>query len=105
MTTKVPLSELSDRMNRFRARMDAEHPRWQLAAIFSRVNQYYFTGTMQDGMLLVPRDGKPTLRLGLGPMAYYVSLNADGSFAPLQAKAEIVPLAASRCMTAPGAHI
>jgi Xaa-Pro aminopeptidase len=47
-------------MNRFRARMDAEHPRWQLAAIFSRVNQYYFTGTMQDGMLLVPRDGKPT---------------------------------------------
>ena len=60
MTTKVPLSELSDRMNRFRARMDAEHPRWQLAAIFSRVNQYYFTGTMQDGMLLVPRDGKPT---------------------------------------------
>jgi Xaa-Pro aminopeptidase len=47
-------------MNRFRARMEAEHPRWQLAAIFSRVNQYYFTGTMQDGMLLLPRDSEPT---------------------------------------------
>ena len=56
MTTKVPLPELTDRMSRFRARIEAEHPRWQLAAIFSRVNQYYFAGTLQDGMLLVPRD-------------------------------------------------
>ncbi len=54
--TKVPLLELSDRMRRFRARMDAERPDWELAAFFGRVNQYYFTGTMQDGLLLVPRD-------------------------------------------------
>ena len=46
-------------MKRFRARMDAENPGWELAAIFGRVNQYYFTGTMQDGLLLVSRDGKP----------------------------------------------
>ena len=46
-------------MKRFRARMDAENPNWELAAFFGRVNQYYFTGTMQDGLLLVPRDGKP----------------------------------------------
>jgi hypothetical protein len=59
MTTKIPLSELTDRMKRFRARMDAEIPGWELAAIFGRVNQYYFTGTMQDGLLLVPRDGEP----------------------------------------------
>jgi Xaa-Pro aminopeptidase len=58
MTTKVPLSELTDRMTRFRARMDAESPDWELAAFFGRVNQYYFTGTMQDGVLLVPRDGE-----------------------------------------------
>ncbi|HTY86535.1 MAG TPA: Xaa-Pro peptidase family protein [Candidatus Acidoferrum sp.] len=56
--TKVPLSELTDRMKRFRARMDAEKPDWELAAFFGRVNQYYFTGTMQDGLLLVPRDGE-----------------------------------------------
>ena len=45
-------------MQRFRAGMDAENPNWELAAIFGRVNQYYFTGTMQDGVLLVPRDGE-----------------------------------------------
>ena len=59
MMTKVPLSELTGRMKRFRARMDAENPNWELAAFFGRVNQYYFTGTMQDGLLLVPRAGEP----------------------------------------------
>lgn len=61
MTTKVPLPELADRMKRFHARMDAENPGWQLAAILGRVNQYYFTGTMQDALLLVPREAEPTL--------------------------------------------
>jgi Xaa-Pro aminopeptidase len=56
MTTKVPLSELTDRMQRFRARLTAVDPEWELAAFLGRVNQYYFTGTMQDGLLLVPRD-------------------------------------------------
>ena len=58
MMTKVPLSELTDRMKRFGARMDAESPNWELAAFFGRVNQYYFTGTMQDGVLLVSRGGE-----------------------------------------------
>ena len=58
MATKVPFSELTDRMNHFRVRMDAEQPNWELGALFGRVNQYYFTGTMQDGLLLVPRDGE-----------------------------------------------
>jgi Xaa-Pro dipeptidase len=56
--TKVPISELTDRMQRFRACMDAANPDWELAAIFGRINQYYFTGTMQDGVLLIPRDGR-----------------------------------------------
>lgn len=38
--------------------MDAENPTWELAAIFGRVSQYYFTGTMQDGLLLIPREGE-----------------------------------------------
>jgi Xaa-Pro aminopeptidase len=37
--------------------MDAENPTWELDAIFGRINQYYFTGTMQDGVLLIPRGG------------------------------------------------
>ena len=45
-------------MKRFRARMDAANPGWELAAFFGRVNLYYFTGTMQDGVLLVPRDNE-----------------------------------------------
>jgi Xaa-Pro aminopeptidase len=43
-------------MRRFRACMDAENPSWELAAIFGRVNQYYFTGTLQDAVLLIPRE-------------------------------------------------
>ena len=75
MTTQVPLAELTDRMNRFRARMDAACPDWQLAACFGRVNQYYFTGTIQDAVLLVPPGGRghpvgpPQLRAGADRIA------------------------------------
>lgn len=54
--TKVPLAELTARLQRFRARMDAAQPDWEMAAFMGRPNQYYFTGTMQDGLVLVPRD-------------------------------------------------
>ena len=55
MNKHVPCQEIKSRMERFRAKMDRECPDWQLAAIFGKLNQYYFTGTMQDGMLLIPR--------------------------------------------------
>ena len=58
MKNKVPLSELQTRMKLFREKMDTINPDWELAVIFSKVNQYYFAGTMQDGMILIPRDGK-----------------------------------------------
>ena len=58
MHAKVPQSELNGRMQRFRVRMDSGNPDWELAIIFSTVNHYYFTGTIQDGMLLIPRDGE-----------------------------------------------
>ncbi|MFY9800923.1 MAG: Xaa-Pro peptidase family protein, partial [Methanoregula sp.] len=54
---KVPLTELEDRLNRFRARMDKTQPGWEMAAITGKVPLYYFTGTMPDGLLLVPHDG------------------------------------------------
>lgn len=54
---KVPLTELDDRMDRFRARMDTRKPGWKIAAITGKVPLYYFTGTMQDGLLLIPQDG------------------------------------------------
>lgn len=55
MQDTVPGPELAERMNRFRERMGRENPDWELAAIFGRINLYYFTGTMQDGVLLIPR--------------------------------------------------
>jgi len=44
-------------MARFRDRMDRDHPGWDTAAITGRINLYYFTGTIQDGLLFIPRDG------------------------------------------------
>lgn len=41
--------------------MDAENPLWEFAAIFGRVNQFYFTGTMQDAVLLIPRGDEAVL--------------------------------------------
>ena len=54
---KVPLTELDDRLKRFRARMDKTQPGWELTAIVSKIPLYYFTGTMPDGLLLIPQDG------------------------------------------------
>ena len=47
-------------MERFRLRMDTEAP-WEFAAIFGRTNQFYLTGTMQDGVLPDPRDDEAVL--------------------------------------------
>jgi Xaa-Pro aminopeptidase len=54
MMNKVPSTELVMRLNRFRALMDIENPDWEMAVVFSKINLYYFTGTMQEGMLLIP---------------------------------------------------
>jgi len=36
--------------------MGTSKPDWEMALIVSKVNQYYFTGTMQDGVLVIPRN-------------------------------------------------
>ncbi|NYT21564.1 MAG: aminopeptidase P family protein [Methanomicrobiales archaeon] len=61
MTGRIPADELEDRMRRFIARMDTDNPGWECAAILGRINLYYFTGTMPDGMLFIPRDGDAVL--------------------------------------------
>lgn len=58
---KVPLSELQNRMKRFKSNMASAHPEWEITVVFSKINLYYFTGTMQDGMLIIPREGDATL--------------------------------------------
>lgn len=56
---KVPGSELEQRLDRFRAIMGRNEPEWELALIIGKINQYYFTGTMQEGLLFIPRGGEP----------------------------------------------
>lgn len=58
MDRKVPITELNKRMQSFRKKMNDDCPDWEAAVIFNKVNQYYFTGTMQDGMVFIPREGE-----------------------------------------------
>lgn len=53
----VPASELAARLECFRRAMDAAHPGWEMAAVNHKVAMYYFTGTIQEGVLLIrPQD-------------------------------------------------
>jgi len=61
MYNKVPFSELENRLKKFRAIMNAQNPGWEMAALFSKINLYYLTGTMQEGMLIIPRDSEAVL--------------------------------------------
>lgn len=54
----VPASELCDRMLRFREQMDIANPGWESVVIFGKINLYYFTGTIQDGVLIIPENGE-----------------------------------------------
>lgn len=56
----VPEYELNVRMQRFKKQMEALDSEWKSVLIVDKVNQYYFTGTMQDGVLLIFRDKEST---------------------------------------------
>ena len=49
-------AELERRRARFIQRMNGEFPGWDTAILLHKVNQYYFLGTMQDGILLIHPD-------------------------------------------------
>jgi Xaa-Pro dipeptidase len=61
MYTKVSANELSSRLLRLRRNMDKYHSGWEIAVIFSKINLFYLTGTMQEGMLVIPRQEDATL--------------------------------------------
>lgn len=61
----MPKSELDARMNTFISKMDSQHSDWEFIAIFGRVSQYYFTGTMQSGVLIISKGYEPTLYVRL----------------------------------------
>lgn len=57
MQEKVTRQELDDRLGRFTQAMHRDNPDWDTALFLGKVNQYYFTGTMQDGFVMLKRDG------------------------------------------------
>ncbi len=61
MSNKIPATELEMRMDKFRRLMDEQHPDWEMAVIFSKINLLYFTGSMPGGMLIIEREKGATL--------------------------------------------
>jgi Xaa-Pro aminopeptidase len=41
--------------------MDATNPDWEISVIFNKINIFYFTGTMPDGMLIISRSDSAML--------------------------------------------
>jgi Xaa-Pro dipeptidase len=58
MFKELTIEEIGGRLHRFIQAMNKNHPGWDTAFIVSKINQYYFTGTMQDGLLLIKRNGQ-----------------------------------------------
>lgn len=52
----VPAGELATRLSRLRAAMQQMHPDWSTLLLENKVDLFYFTGTMQDGALLITPD-------------------------------------------------
>ena len=96
MQEKVTKQELDNRLKSFLEAMNAASPDWDTALFLSKVNQYYFTGTMQDGMLMLKKDGS----------AYYFVRRsferalAESSFSniyPMESYGDAVQIAGREC--------
>jgi Xaa-Pro dipeptidase len=57
MELKLTKQELENRIEKFIIKMNHACPDWDTAVIVSRVNQYYFIGTIQDAVLFIKKDG------------------------------------------------
>lgn len=49
--------EIAGRINQLFKEMNAENQDWDAVFLFDKINQYYVTGTMQDGVFVLLRDG------------------------------------------------
>lgn len=54
----IPQEELNLRMRKFVSMMDNTYPDWEMAVISNDINIFYFTGTLQHGMIVIQREGK-----------------------------------------------
>ncbi len=58
MRKELPREEIDLRLVKFILKMDLRHPDWETALIVGKVNQFYFTGTMQEALLVIRRGGE-----------------------------------------------
>ena len=91
-------AELDARLSRFCAKLDEYDPDWGTAFFVGRVNQYYFTGTMQDALLIIRRGGH---------RSFFVRRSYDRAMAESPAGADVLPMrsyrdAAEKAGQAPG---
>lgn len=56
---KVPAAELMNRLKKFTTLMDMTEESWRYVFIFNPITAYYFTGTMQDGVLFIMKGEEP----------------------------------------------
>lgn len=59
MNQQVSKLELDHRIQAFKQQMGKDHPQWEMVIIVSKINQYYFTGSMQDGMVIITKENDP----------------------------------------------
>lgn len=87
---KLTLEELQSRCARFCAKMDESYENWDTVLVVGKANQYYFTGTMQDALLVIRRGGS---------LRYYVRQSRQRAVAesPLR---EILPMSSYRDVAA-----
>ncbi|MDC7223708.1 MAG: M24 family metallopeptidase [Spirochaetales bacterium] len=61
MSHMVTAGESGERIAAFEDLMNRKHRDWEMAFILGKVNQFYFAGTMQDGLLVLRRGEEPVL--------------------------------------------
>ncbi|MFZ5974807.1 MAG: M24 family metallopeptidase [Bacillota bacterium] len=109
MFSKLPKSESVQRIQRMFDELNANNPDWDTALVINRINQYYFTGTIQDGLLVFKRNGDVRFFVrrsferaidesplsNIHPMQSYRDLLAffDGGFGNTFIETECVPIA------------
>jgi len=49
--------ELAHRLEKFKTNLTKQDAGWEKAVLMDRLNNYYFTGTLQNGVLVIPREG------------------------------------------------
>jgi Xaa-Pro dipeptidase len=57
MFKNLTKQELENRIAGLRAALTKSNSHWDTAFVINRINQYYLTGTMQDGLFILKKDG------------------------------------------------